>query len=167
MGVDHGGPHIAVPHELLYGADIVVRLQQMAGETVPKGVGRGPLGDPGFLYCTPDRLLHMTLMEMISSQFLCLRDQGQRLGREKPLPNRLGGCVLVFCGQGAGQENAAVTGPDVFLMAIYHLFKMRLQFGHDRPGQRHGPVFLPLPVVNGQHPRIKIETAHPQVQTLG
>jgi hypothetical protein len=67
MCVDHGGPHIAVTHELLDGADVVIGLQQMAGETVAKSMGRGPLGDLGSLHRTPDRLLHMTLMEVVSS----------------------------------------------------------------------------------------------------
>jgi len=38
MCVDHRRADIAVPEQLLNGANVVVRPQQMAGETVPKGV---------------------------------------------------------------------------------------------------------------------------------
>jgi hypothetical protein len=35
VGINHRRSHIAVPQQFLNGANVVVRLQQMAGETVP------------------------------------------------------------------------------------------------------------------------------------
>jgi len=35
MGVDHGGPHVAVPEPLLYGVDVIAIFEQMGGEAVP------------------------------------------------------------------------------------------------------------------------------------
>ncbi len=40
MSIYHGRPYIAVSQHLLNGADIVVGLQQMGCETMPKGEGR-------------------------------------------------------------------------------------------------------------------------------
>jgi hypothetical protein len=34
MLVDHGGPQIAVPQQLLNRADIIIRLKQVTGKTV-------------------------------------------------------------------------------------------------------------------------------------
>lgn len=45
MGVDHGGVHISVPHQLLDRADVLATLQQMGSEGVTEGMRRGGLMD--------------------------------------------------------------------------------------------------------------------------
>ena len=45
MGVDHGGVHISVPHQLLDRADVLSTLQQMGSEGVTEGMRRGGLMD--------------------------------------------------------------------------------------------------------------------------
>jgi len=62
MRIDRGGSETAVPRQLLNGSDVEVRLEQMAGETVAKGVGRGPLADPGLPDGFPDRLWGLRFM---------------------------------------------------------------------------------------------------------
>ena len=47
MGVDHGGPHVFVPQELLDGPDVVPVFEQMRGERVPERVARCALAQPG------------------------------------------------------------------------------------------------------------------------
>gem|GEM_PF-4735222 len=61
MGVDHGRRHVSVTEQLLNGTDVVVRLQQMGGETVPEGVAADPLDDPA----APRSLLHGTLQSAL------------------------------------------------------------------------------------------------------
>ena len=77
MGVDHGGPYIAVAQHLLNRADIIIRLQEMAGETVPKRMCRSPLGDLRPSHSPRNRLLYMAIVQMIASVLLGLRDQSQ------------------------------------------------------------------------------------------
>ena len=55
--VDLRGAHVAVPEELLDGADVVPVLKRLGDEGVAQGVGRGPLHDPG----PPDRTFHYAL----------------------------------------------------------------------------------------------------------
>ena len=82
MGIDHGGPHIAVPQQLLNGADIIIGLKQMTGKAVAEGMGRGPFGDLGFSDRLADCLLHMRFMQMISPVFLGFFHARQVSGRK-------------------------------------------------------------------------------------
>ena len=75
MGVDHRGSHIAVAHHLLNGANVVIGLQQVAGETVAEGVGRGALGDFRLFHRQADRFLHMGFMQMVAAKLLFIRHQ--------------------------------------------------------------------------------------------
>ena len=52
MGVNHGGGHIAVAQQLLHGADVGARLQQVGGEAVAQGVDRGMFGNARFRQCS-------------------------------------------------------------------------------------------------------------------
>ena len=45
VGVDHGGRHVAVPEQLLDGADVVAGFEEVGGEAVAQGVAGDPLGD--------------------------------------------------------------------------------------------------------------------------
>jgi hypothetical protein len=54
MGVDHGGLYITVAQQLLYGADVVVVLQQVGGEAKTQGMRGGVFGQFGSLDCFPD-----------------------------------------------------------------------------------------------------------------
>jgi hypothetical protein len=62
VGVVHDGFQIAVTEQLLNRANIDVRLQEMAGKTVVKGVSRGPLAEGGLSHRLLDRLLHHGFM---------------------------------------------------------------------------------------------------------
>jgi len=54
-----------MPKQLLNRSNIIVRLEQMAGKTVTKGMSRGPLTDPCLADRLFDRRLHMSLMQAI------------------------------------------------------------------------------------------------------
>ena len=96
MGIDHGRSDIAVPQKLLNRADIVVGQQQMAGETVAKGMRGGPFRDlrpvDGSFY----GLLDMSGVKMIPPVFPCIRNKGQAFAGEKPLPGQFLGRIFIF-----------------------------------------------------------------------
>jgi hypothetical protein len=60
----------------------------VAGKAVPEGMGRGALGNFGLFHSPPDRLLHVSVVEVKTPVFPGFRYQGQGLGREKPLPGQ-------------------------------------------------------------------------------
>lgn len=47
MGVDHGGPDIAVTEKCLDGTDVVISLKKMSGVAVAEGMGSDTLGESG------------------------------------------------------------------------------------------------------------------------
>lgn len=67
MGIDHGGPHVAMAKQFLNGMYIVIILQQMAGITVAEGMGGSPFADFSLIHCSPDRFLYMGFVQMITA----------------------------------------------------------------------------------------------------
>ena len=96
VGVNHGCPHIAVPQQFLNRTDIVIGLQQMAGERMSKGMARGPLSDFGPLHGPFNGLLHMGMVKVVASVFSGFRNVGQDLCRKKPLPYQFLGGIFIF-----------------------------------------------------------------------
>lgn len=86
MSIYYGRPYIAVSQHLLNGADIVVGLQQMGCETMPKGVGRHLLYNARFFHRILNCPLHMGFVKMVSPVLLFTGDESQRLCRKEPLP---------------------------------------------------------------------------------
>lgn len=116
MRVNHCRPDIAMPQQFLDCPDVIVTLEQVAGKAVTKSMGRCPLG----YSCLADRLfdcvLHMGFVQMIATIFSCLSIEGQLLGREKPLPDKLPSRIFVFLLQGIYQEYTGIPAIQVVLM---------------------------------------------------
>lgn len=51
MSVNHGGTYITMPQQLPNRPNIVIGLEQMAGKTVSKGVGRSMFSELSFIDC--------------------------------------------------------------------------------------------------------------------
>ena len=96
VGINHGCSDITVSQQFLNRSDIVIGLQKVTGETVAKGMGRGPLGDFSPAHAPFYGLLDMGVMEMIALVLFCLRDKGQGLCWKKPLPDQFLGGIFVF-----------------------------------------------------------------------
>ena len=86
MRVNHRRFHTTMAQQLLDRADIIIRLQQMAGETVPKRVRCCPFRDLCVFHSLAQRLLYMRFMEVVTLVLVRIRYLGERLGREYPLP---------------------------------------------------------------------------------
>jgi len=59
-------------------------------------MGRGPLGDLGFVDRVLDGFLNVSFVEMVAPEFFGFRNKRKRLGRKKPLPNKFFGAVFVL-----------------------------------------------------------------------
>jgi len=66
MGIDHGGPYVAVAEELLDRADVLPLLQQVGGKGVPEGVAAGRLADTRCLHRPSYRFLHQGGIQVVT-----------------------------------------------------------------------------------------------------
>ena len=113
VGIDHGGPDITVPEQLLDGADIEIVLQQVTGKTVAEGMGGGPFADSSLVNRPLYRPLYMSFVQMIAphlSRPLLFRES---LGRKKPLPDELSGRILVFLLQSIHQKDPCIISGQI------------------------------------------------------
>ena len=85
--IDHRGPDVAVAQKLLDRVDVVIGLQKMRRERVPESVAGDSLGKFNLSDGFVNRLLGMGFVKKISTQILRIRHEGQRLLREKLLPD--------------------------------------------------------------------------------
>jgi len=89
MGVNHRCPDIGMAEQYLNGPYVIVCLQKMSGKRVAESMG----GDSLREFRPPDGLvksqLDVCFMKMVPPQLLRIRHVGQRLLREKPLPDEI------------------------------------------------------------------------------
>jgi len=62
MGINHRRFQIAVPQQILNGANIIVRLQQVGCKAVPECMRRCLLGDLRLIHCLFYRFLQVRFM---------------------------------------------------------------------------------------------------------
>ena len=124
MRINHGGSDITVTQKLLNGADVVVGLQQMAGKTVAKRMGRCALWYFSCVDGPLDCFLDMGFMEIIASVFFFVRDECQRLCREKPLPGKFPGGIFIFFLNAVWKKRAGIAGFEILLMQFDHRLEM-------------------------------------------
>lgn len=108
----------------------------------------------------------MALMEMVAPPLLRSLYSAQRPCREEPLPGQLRRRFSVLLLQEMVQEHACISGCQVPLMELLHLFELLKEIGHDLLWQRNRSVLLALPVLDGQNPCVKVEIMNPQLQTF-
>lgn len=90
MRIDHRRRQLRVPQQLLHGADVIARLEQMRRERVPQGVTSGRLPDPGRADGPLDRFLQRRLRDMVPP--LCAAGawiNGALARRKNALPRHL------------------------------------------------------------------------------
>ena len=83
MGVDHGGADITVAQQLLDGANVGSRLEQVCCKTVPQGVHRNRLEDSSFFDRVFDSPLQSFFRDGVFAQRRC-GDQSKMLAMETP-----------------------------------------------------------------------------------
>jgi hypothetical protein len=144
MGIDHRGANITMTEQFLDGANVVIRLQQMAGIAVAQRMCTGPLAQRDLPHCLLDRLLHMGFVQMKAAVLARVRNLGQGLRREEPLPHELLGRVLVLQVQRTREKGASRAGREVLPVQAGHLLKLQFELSCDvtprirRPRARDG-----------------------------
>ncbi len=86
MRVDDGGGHVAVPEELLDGADVVAILQQVCRERVAEGMAGGALRDGSPLESLSHGTLEHGFVQVVASVLAGRTLDVDSGGGEHPLP---------------------------------------------------------------------------------
>lgn len=89
VSIDHRGLHIAVPKQLLNGADVGSTFQEMGGKTVPECMAARWLGDSSASDGYPDGTLNHGWVEMVSALLTALAVTPAGDLGESPLPHPL------------------------------------------------------------------------------
>ena len=71
MGVDHGCTYIRMPKQILHGAYVVARPQQIGCETMPQGVRRHFLVYASIPRGLPDRPLNPLFFDVMALNIAC------------------------------------------------------------------------------------------------
>ena len=113
--------------EFLHGTDVMSVFKQVGSKAMPKSVTAG-----GFLDSRPsdgrfDRVLEISLANMVAAQFARTRIHRQRgCGKNVlPDPRSLGG--RVFAGQRCGQRDATRAASEIALMQMPDASEMKLE----------------------------------------
>ena len=124
MGVDHRGLNIAVPQQLLNGADIGSLLQQVRGERMAEGVAGGWFADPRRLYGNTHGPLDPARIQVVPP-LLSLQaiPPTAALGKQ-PLPGPFPRCISVFPLKGMGELHCAPARCQIGLVYTPHALKV-------------------------------------------
>jgi hypothetical protein len=166
MGVDLGGLHVAVPHQLLHGPDVVTGLQQVGGKAVAQGMGRRRLAEAG----GPHRLLERPLdpggIDMVP--FHPARNGVDRTagGRKKIPPAGFRGRVRVLTRARSRQRDLAIAVGKIGFPDPPRLLDLLAHTARQRFGG-YETVLGPLPAADHHLPVAEVQVLYPQPQALG
>ena len=106
MGVDHGGPHVAVSQQDLDGSDVRAVLQEVGRERVSEGVGGDAFRDLCLGGGPAHGALDAGLVEVMTAADAASRIGREPRRREDPLPSPLAAGPGELAFEGVGQPDA-------------------------------------------------------------
>ena len=166
MRVHHGRRHVGVAHQLLDGADVVARLQQVRGERVPQGVAGGWLGQAGATARLAHGVLHHAFVQVVAALVLRLGVAVPARGREHPLPVDVARGARILQRQRVGQRHVAGARGHVLRVQLAHARQLLLQ-RRPRAGRQHGaPVLAALAATHRQLVGVQVDVLDAQRQRL-
>ncbi len=89
MGIDHGGGNMRMTKQLLHCADIVIRLQQVGGETVSQRMTSDPFMYTARQCGATHGLLQRAFIQMMATDRAAVGINGQARQWKKKLPLQL------------------------------------------------------------------------------
>ena len=166
VGVDHGGPNVAVTQQFLNGSDVVVGFQQMGGEAVAEGVGGDAFENLRFSDDGFEGSLNIPLMEVVSPALFGFRYGRQSLRGEKPLPDEVFCAVFVFFLQLFGKKGAVVSLVDILLVKVCDAIPVGQKVRPEGVGDGDGTVLFSFSVVDRQDGLDEVEILNPQLKAF-
>ena len=143
VGVDHGRGDILVSQELLDGADVRARFEQVRGERVSQGVRTDTFRDAGSNRGPAHRPLDDGFVQVVTPAFAGGLIDVASGRREDPLPGPLARRRRIFLAQGIRQLDAAgIAAGQVLLMLDMNGLQMLAQRALQRCGQQRDPILV-------------------------
>jgi len=141
MSIDHCGPDVGMTEQLLDRAEVIARLQKVRRIRMAESMGRDALRELRLSDCFIKRRLNVRLIKMIPPPLLPLRNERQRLLREKPLPDKLLRCLWILFFKLILEKHPGEPSCQVLVMKFFHRFYLGLQFRHEALRDGHGAAF--------------------------
>ena len=152
--------------QLLHGADVVARLQQVRGKGVAQRVRRGGLLDAGLAQCELEGTLEVALQQVVAPPQAGARiDGGHRL-RKDPLPGPGVGSARVLARQRIGHVHARQAFGAVGLPHLLRVRQLIMQGLLQRSRQHHDTVFAALAFAHDDGAAVEIDVLDTQAQTF-
>lgn len=97
--VNHRGGNVAVPHQILDGADVDAAFKEMSGERMPKRVASRGFGEAGLAHSFLELALHGSFVDMVSCNPFASRMRAERGGWKYKLPGPFPAGIGIFAKQ--------------------------------------------------------------------
>ena len=142
--VDLGRADVPVTEELLNGADVMVVLEQVGGEGVPKRVTRRALRNARATCCLPHRPLQHGLVQVVPAALAGDAIHVEPGRRKHPLPHPLPPRVRVLARQRPRQFHSAGAALQIALVLSLDSLQVPGQVGLPRGGEHGDPILVTL-----------------------
>ena len=134
--------HIGVTEQLLHGANIGARLEQVRGKAMTKGMTTRRLRYSRLVHSRLDRALHDFFVSMMADRSARVRIPAQRVRREDPLPTPLDCRGGIFARQRGRQPDSRLPQ---FALTLEAIEQFREIFTQRRRQARGSTVTRSLP----------------------
>ena len=164
MQIDLCSPDIAVSHQVLDGADVGTRLQQMRGKRVPESMRSYPFGQTRFGRRAFDRTLQSRVAEMMPAADARGCVQAGGFCGKQPLPFPTDSGLGIFLGQPFGQPHTGDRRRLIRHPQFMQTSHVDLQLPDQFFWQDRHAVLVALAPEDLQALSRQVEMMHPQAQ---
>ena len=134
MRVDHRSPNVGMAQQLLNGADITARLEEVGGKTMAKRMATCRLLDPRLAHCCANGTLYGLLVNMMANGLSGIHILTKRSRGKYVVPTSMFGVLRKFLRQRTRQRHTRITRCALLVEAKVQFLKMHAQRLHDRCG---------------------------------
>ena len=143
--------------QFLYGANIVIGLQQMRGKGVSQGVTSNSFIEVTGRRCPLYGFLQGTFVQVVPTDSAATGVYGQSARGKQKLPLQFIPCIRVFAREGAGQANLTMSGFEIMNMYFANSLDLLVEVICQACRERNVTVFVPLCLVDEYASVIKID----------
>jgi hypothetical protein len=155
-----------VAEELLHGADVVARFEEVGGEAVAQRVAGRGLGDSRLLHRAPDGSLDAAFVKVMASADSFVRIDREVRGRKEPLPSPTRGGVWVLAIEGARKFDARESCRTILLVAAADGLQMLLKARDQSSTEHRAAVFVSLAGADRDFASIEVDVLDPEAEGL-
>src|SRR5688572_546801 len=166
MCVNHGRTDIGVPKQVLNGADVIARFEEVCRKGVAKGMRGCRLGDIRSAHCPLHCALERLIGEVMSPLDPTARIDGASRGREYILPAPFTRCTGIFTVQREWKPDGAEAVCEIPAMQFTHVIELFPQRRHQAKRQHRHAILVPLAIANEYLPPRELYVLHSKTHRL-